>query len=179
MLRQHLYFFETIFAQYIGKKHPEYKKIADQVISDRIRRCYLQVGKVSTITDVIKIRNEKGFVPDNYLRILRGEHNAKVVREDMLQEKDVTVARKYALAQVFVPTMVKKYNEDPEAGKEKIRKYLECTRNNDFDGALAVFGMNLSDKDKCDKMFENVREHIIKYGYEEEPNIVVDRDSRE
>ena len=156
-------FFETLFAQYFINKYPAYKNTIDRIIGNRARSKLKSVDKTYVKAGLVKIKKEKGYVPENYLTCLKGEDLSKRVREVLLKEPNLSFSRRYALAMLFVPTMVKVYNENPKEGNDRIRKYLKCNRENDFDGALAAFGIDLDNKESVKSLIYNYKDFIIKY----------------
>ena len=158
-------FFETIFGQHLASIHPGYRTTINQNNRDRIITNSGSVERTRIAAGLVRIKEEKGYVPGNFLEILAGKSKEKKYRNALLKEKSIYESRKYALSQLFVPTMVKVYNQDPEKGKERIKRYIECVKSNDFEGALASFDMSLIDKDKYNQMLRNYREYIAKYRY--------------
>ena len=156
-------FFETIFAEHLINKYPIYKNVIEKILGNRARHNLMSVDKTYVMSGLAKVKKEKGYVPDNYIALLKGEDIAKRVKEVVLNDNNLSYSRRYALALLFVPTMVKVYNENPKEGNDRIRRYLKCSKENDFDGALAAFGMDLNNKESVKNILENYKEHILKY----------------
>lgn len=162
-------FFETIFGDYLLRKHPEYEGM---VLSDRKERIITNgrcVERTRIASALVRIKEEKGYIPQDFLENITSKGTTDGIRKDLLKEKRLFTDRKYALAQLLVPTMVKVFRQDEVKGKERIRKYLERVKDNDFDGALAVFGIDLRDKDSYNDLLKNYREWLAEYKFIKTP----------
>lgn len=160
-------FFETIFGDYLVKQKPELRSIVEEKIKNRILTNLKCVNETRMKSDLVLVSEKEGKVPDDFLDKTVPKRKKAEIEKRLLRDPDLYVARRYANSMFLVPTMVKVYRENPEKGNERIRKYLECCKNDDFDGALASFGINVRDKDNYNKALENYRDYIIKYLYSE------------
>ena len=79
------------------------------------------------------------------------------------------------LSQLFVPTMVKIYNENKEAGKARIKRYIDCCRNDDLMGALKSFDLDITNQKNYNYLLENFREFISKYYFKNKLDPDIDR----
>lgn len=162
-------FFETIFAEHLAEKDPALQSSVDNLILSRICMNQLSVKRARALSALVRIKEEKGYVPEGFLSHITQKGVSETLRKDIISSHPLYQIRKYALSQFFVPTMVKKYNEDKSLGKERIKKYLECCCNDDFDGALKAFDMDIQDKDTYNSMLDNYRDFIVKYREKNKP----------
>lgn len=162
-------FFETIFAEHLAEKDPSIQGAVDELIQSRIITNHNSVQYTRVLSALTRIKEEKGYVPEGFLSHFAKKETSKNLRDDIISNPRIFKHRGYALSQFFVPTMVKKYNEDKSLGKERIKKYLECCCNDDFDGALKAFDMDIQDKDTYNSMLDNYRDFIVKYREKNKP----------
>lgn len=168
-------FFETIFAQHLSKKAPNLQPLVDEIIEKRIGLNILAVEKTLAMTSMVSAKREFGFIPDGFLDYFADENKVQDLRDEIVFSPFLYHPRRYALAQLFVPTMLKIYNTDKEAGKERIKKYLECCRNDDIMGALNSFDLDITDEKNYEYLLENYKEYVSKYYYKNKPEPDMDR----
>lgn len=168
-------FFETIFAQHLAKKDPSLKPLADEIIEKRIGLNILAVEKTLAMTSMVSAKREFGFIPDGFLDYFADENKVQDLRDEIVFSPFLYHSRRYVLAQLFVPTMFKIYNTDKEAGKERIKKYLECCRNDDIMGALKSFDLDITDEKNYEYLLKNYKEYVAKYYYKNKPEPDIDR----
>lgn len=168
-------FFETIFAQHLAKKDPSLQPLADEIIEKRIGLNILAVEKTLAMTSMVSAKREFGFIPDGFLDYFADENKVQDLRDEIVFSPFLYHPRRYALAQLFVPTMLKIYNTDKEAGKGRIKKYLECCRNDDIMGALKSFDLDITDEKNYEYLLKNYRDYVAKYYYKNKPEPDMDR----
>lgn len=158
-------FFETIFGDYLVRKQPELKSIVDEKIKTRILTNLNCVSNTRLKSGLVKISDENGNVPEDFLDKDVGRPKKAETERKLLSDPHLYRARRYAISLFLVPTIVKVYRENPKKGNERIKEYLKCCKNNDFEGVLASFGINIRDKDNYKQSLENYRDYISRYLY--------------
>lgn len=170
-MKQQLFFFEIIFGDYLVKQKPELKPIIEEKIKTRILTNLRSVSETRLKSELVKVSDENNGVPKDFLDKVVGSKKKEETEKRLLSDPHLVVSRRYAISMFLVPTMAKVYRENPERGKERIKEYLKCCKNNDFEGALASFGINVRDKDNYKQSLENYRGYIEKYLYPKEQSL--------
>ena len=158
-------FFECLLGDYLIKKNAANRVIVNLIISNRInsnRECVFYAGIKSAL--MVK-KMEDGLVDENdFLQILASydEDDGDFIKEMLKDEPFLYTDRKYAMAELLVPTMIKRYRENEEKGKERLVDYLESVKRNDFTGALAAFDISLT-KNGIYELLANVNEFEKEY----------------
>ena len=98
---------------------------------------------------VEKFMKDNGFTTQ-YIR--RMAHNIINDPRDMLYEK------RYALGGLIASTIIKKYKEE---GAETLKKYLEEAKNENFEGAMNVLGIELNEQG-INQLIANVKEQMTR-----------------
>ena len=161
-------FFETIFGDYLVSQKPELKPIIEEKMKNRILTNLKSVYKTRLKSELVKVSDENNGVPKDFLDKVVGPKKREETEKRLLSDPRLAVSRRYAISMFLVPTMVKVYRENSKKGKERIKEYLKCCKNNDFEGALSSFGINIRDKDNYKQSLENYRAYIEKYLYPKE-----------
>lgn len=166
-------FFEHLLGDYLINKTPSNKLFVKQILQDRITSSGLCVDLVGLKTSFMIEKKEKGFVSDERISDIASEYGltCEEAKEIILESPLLYEDRKYALAYLFVPTMIKKYKEDGlEKGNKRVLSYLDAVRNNDFDSALSAFDISL-DKDGLNVLLSNLKEYeksyLVDYDFED------------
>ena len=160
-------FFEQLLADYLVNKNPNLKVISDQVTKSRISTNSNMVNATGIKAALL---NEKKNILATSPRILDqifefyGVNKDKVI-DAIIEEPSMYEERKYAFAELLVPSMIKKYREDPVAGRDKIKEYLRQVRDNNFAGALAVWDISFTKKG-FETLITNMKEYEQSYIYE-------------
>ena len=109
-------FFETLFGLHLAQKYPGYRDIVESVMRKRLITNTASAEKTRIKTSLICVHEDKGFVPDTFLAYIKTPESAPGIKEDLIKESSLISSRKYAFAQLFVPTMLKTYLLDRKNG---------------------------------------------------------------
>lgn len=100
-----------------------------------------------TLEFVEKLMRDNGFSTQDIRRMANDIiHNP----HGMLYQK------RYALGTLISPTIIKKYKEE---GPIALKEYLEEAKNENFEGALKVLGIEINDQG-LNQLIKNLREHV-------------------
>lgn len=89
---------------------------------------------------------------------------------DNLREYNEYIAKRTAnsiqsMPMIFVPTMLENFNENPNEGLDKIKKFIAHIENHDLDSAAKCFDINLQNEESCLRLIENFQKFIVRYKY--------------
>ena len=168
-------FFAIIFAQFLVQKTPALQTITDKLIEKRILLNTFAVEKTYAITSLLSSKRDYGYIPADFLNDFVDETEAQDFIDDLVAYPHIHHDKRYSLSQLFVPTMVKIYNENKEAGKARIKRYIDCCRNDDLMGALKSFDLDITNQKNYNYLLENFREFISKYYFKNKLEPDIDR----
>lgn len=140
--------FEHLLGDFLIEKNSSNKGIVKQMIANRIessRECALYAGIKSSLM-VKKI--DKGLISkaDFLDTVDQYGEDEDFIRDVLKEDPFLFTDRKYAMALLLVPTMLKKYREDKVNGNKRIMEYLDAVKRNDFTGALSAFDISFAKK---------------------------------
>ena len=157
-------FFENVLGDHLISKCSANRVVVEQILRDRIISNRSLTDMVGLKTSLMLEKDERGFVSNEV-----GSEIASIFgftfeegKESITESPFLYSDRKYVLAELFVPTMIKKYKEDRENGNKRILNYLNSIKNNDFKGALASFDITLN-RAGLEELLNNLREYEAKY----------------
>lgn len=67
-------------------------------------------------------------------------------RRVIASQGGIQMHKRYAIAGLLAPTIVQEYRQDKEQGKILLKRYLEEIKNNNFQGALDIFGITTNNE---------------------------------
>lgn len=158
-------FCEYIYADFLAQKNPEIRKIA-------MRKNQYRIENISGSIDAVLFSTQLGIRRDDVKKLNEDYLIDLVTRErvsdkliDRMGKKMPTIneSRRYVMADMLVPSMVEVYNRDKEEGKKRFQTYLQCVRNNDFEGALNAFEIDIYSKEGIRRIMDNYKKNLIKY----------------
>lgn len=160
-------FFENLLAEYLLKQSPNNRVAVEQIMRKRIKSNRLATDSVGMKTSSMLVYKRDRVIFDEKVEDFSNLFNIDL--EDFKTSlKNLPVLytdRKYALAELFVPTMIKTYKANPEEGKKRVLRYLDAVKNNDFKGALNSFDITL-DKKGLNTLLKNMSEYEERYLHE-------------
>lgn len=159
-------FFEQLLSDYLIGLDPKNKTVADQVTRARIKTNTMMVNATGIKAALI---NERKNILATNPKIVDQIFNFYGVNKDkvldaIIDEPSMYEERKYAFAELLVPSMIKKYREDPVVGNERIKRYLKEVKNNNFAGALAAWDISFT-KSGFEELIKNLEEFEASYVY--------------
>lgn len=157
-------FFEHLLGDFLIEKNPSNKGIVKQMIISRIessRECALYAGIKSSLM-VKKI--DKGLISkgDFIDTVDQYGEDEDFIRDVLKEDPFLFTDRKYAMALLLVPTMLKKYREDKVLGNRRVMEYLDAVKRNDFSGALSAFDISFTKKG-VKELLDNLQNFEKKY----------------
>ena len=157
-------FFENVLGDYLISKDPNNRVVVEQILRDRIMSNRSLTEMVGFKTSLMIEKEENGWVSDERTRDIAAAFGMTLDegKESVTESPFLYSDRKYVLAELFVPTMIKKYKENKEEGNKRILKYLKAVKNNDFRGALSAFDITLN-RAGLEELLKNLREYESKY----------------
>lgn len=162
-------FFEHILGNYEARKNPEMRSLVKSVYARRIATNRKSINEAGIKSGILREYEEKGFVTQEYISEMLSFFglNQNAI-DSFIKRPSMYEARAYALAAFLVPTMIKVYESNREEGKKKVHKYLECCINDDFDGALACFGIDINNSRSLNQMIDNLKEYLYEFDPQED-----------
>ena len=115
-------------------------------------------------TSLMMDKEENSLVSDERTRDIAAAFGMTLEegKESVTETPFLYSDRKYVLAELFVPTMIKKYKENKEEGNKRILNYLNAVKNNDFKGALLAFDITLN-RAGLEELLKNLKEYESRY----------------
>ena len=162
--------FEHLFGDFLIKKDSGFASIDKEVKRQRLKSTKRQVarlGYAAGIANVYKTKENgrelKDYLQEVYTFYFRD--NNESIFKDVHDNQSMYEYLPYVLALIIVPTFMKTYREDTKRGKEMVLNYIKCVKQNNFDGAMASLGIDLTDekqfKTLCDNFYEYMKEQEI------------------
>ena len=157
-------FFENVLGDHLISKCPANRVVVEQILRDRIISNRTLTDMVGLKTSLMLEKDERGFVSNEVSSEIASMFGLTFEegKESIAESPFLYSDRKYVLAELFVPTMIKRYKEDRENGNKRILNYLNAVKNNDFRGALASFDITLN-RAGLEELLNNLREYEAKY----------------
>ena len=161
--------FEHILCDYIETQNPKLTPLISQHLRKRLLTNFESINETAIKSGILRKYEEDEFIDSKFLEDTVSFYNVKESAIDSFK-KDPSMyeSRKYAIAAFLVPTMIKEYKSDRQEGKRKLVRYLELCRENDFDGALREFGIDMGDFGCLNRMIDNFKEYLYEYMPQEE-----------
>ena len=156
--------FENLLADYMIKQNPSNRAAVEQIMRKRIKSNRLATDSVGIKTSMMLAYKRSKIVFDERVETFSElfDIDSEDFKESLKELPVLYYDRKYALAELFVPTMIKKYKENRIRGIGRLLEYLEAVKNNDFKGALDAFDITL-DKKGLDLLLKNMKEYEESY----------------
>ena len=169
--------FEHILGEYIMRTNPKMIPLVERVFRDRIDSSKNMINETGVKVGILRRYEECGFVEEEYIKDMLKFFGLTQKSIDSFKEiPSMEESRKYALAAFLVPTMFKEYRSNISEGKAKLLNYLRCCRDNDFDGSLASFGIDINDTRSLNMMISNFKEYL--YMFDPQKDYSTDEDVR-
>lgn len=77
--------------------------------------------------------------------------------------RDMLFEKRYALGRLIAPAIIKKYKEE---GISALKKYLEESKNQNFEGAMKALGIELNEQG-INQLVANVKEQMSRMNINE------------
>ena len=157
-------FFENVLGDYLISKNPKNRVVVEQILRDRIISNRSLTELVGFKTSLMMDKEENSLVSDERTRDIAAAFGMTLEegKESVTETPFLYSDRKYVLAELFVPTMIKKYKENKEEGNKRILNYLNAVKNNDFKGALLAFDITLN-RAGLEELLKNLKEYESRY----------------
>ena len=168
--------FEQLFKDYLLENTSYSREEILQNQRDRLKDTYNNAESVYVNLLLARIKEEKGedgeisnediekIIHKNNLSV----HHARYMARNIIADRgNMQINKRYAVAGLLAPTIVKKYRKDKEQGKALLKRYLEHVKNNKLQEALDVFGITMSNE-SINKAIEVIKEQEKELYPEEE-----------
>jgi len=153
--------FECILGDYLERKNPNYSVLVRQNAKERMQSCINSMYSTGLKSGLVREYESSGAITKGYIdSMIHFFHAKKDSMDRIKKDPEICSSRQYALAGFLVPTMIKEYRKDRIEGNKKIARYLECCINDDFEGALNVFGIDIGDTKILNTMIDNFKEYL-------------------
>ena len=158
-------FCEYVYADFLLEKNPELGRIALQTNYDRICKIGGNIDRLHFLSKLGIEREQVKKLDEDFLIQLVTKENVTDSQLEKIEEKLPTMhkSRRYVLADILVPSMIETYNKDKEEGKKRYQRYLQCIKNNDFEGALNAFEIDIYSKEGVEQIMRNYKKNLAKY----------------
>lgn len=160
-------FFECLFLDYLSRnKDKSLSPLLNYLQKSRIEGADREIIETETKADIAIERSQKGKItPQLVQKILERSILQENLFEMLSEEHSLYETRQYALAAFLVPSMLATYKKDKKEGNRRIMKYLECAKQNNFDGALQAFGIDINSDKGIEEVIRNYGRYIEEYEY--------------
>lgn len=147
--------FEGLFRDYLLQNTLYSKEEILQNQRDRLTSSYNHAESVYANLLLARIKEKKGEkekISNEDIEEIMCKFNLSVqdvrfvARRVIASKGGMQMEKRYAIAGLLAPTIVQGYRKDKEQGKILLKRYLEEIKNNNFQGALDVFGITTSNE---------------------------------
>lgn len=144
--------FEKLLTDYL-LNNTQYPKEAIRQVANRREYIFYCLSRDSYSKLILsKAKEEKGVINEQVIKDIIRQYNInpniikKIIEMMLANRQSISLQRKYALASLLSPTIFFEYKKNPERGAVLIKEYVYQVKNDEFDGALEVFGIKMDDR---------------------------------
>ncbi len=143
--------FEGMLTDYLLKNTTYSRSAIKEHICYRTKNLYIHTEQVYAMLLLAKQKEKEDIISREWIKntILNNYFNPeyiKAILDNIINNngEGMQIEKRYAIAGLIYPTIIKQYLNDKENGVKKIKQYIELVKNNDFYGALSVFDIQLN-----------------------------------